>query len=109
MRASAQRAPSARLAAMPAVISVSSVARSTGPRRACGTWVRPRAISSSAGSSREMPSICMILVGGRPALADAGGDDEPLDLGKPPRAEVLQPVEVLVHPGVPRRGVLAGD
>ena len=33
----------------------------------------------------------------------------PLDLGKPLRAEVLQVLEVLVHPGVPLRAVLAED
>ena len=43
------------------------------------------------------------------AVAGAGGDHEPLDLGKPPRAEVFQPVEVFCHPGVPRRAVLARD
>src|SRR5580692_9502719 len=100
MRARAQRAASARLAAMPAVISVSSVARSTAPRRACGIWVRPRAISASAGSSSEMPSGCIILVGKASAFADLGGDHEPLDLGKPLCAEVFQAVEVLLHPGV---------
>jgi hypothetical protein len=68
MRARAQRAPSARLAAMPAVISASSVARSSGPSWAI-TGVRPRASSSSFGASSEMPSIFMIAVGRRPAVS----------------------------------------
>ena len=52
----------------------------------------------------------MIRGGGKAsAVADVGGDHEPLDLGKPLRAEVLQAVEVFFHPGVPRRAVLAED
>jgi hypothetical protein len=43
------------------------------------------------------------------AAGGVGGDDEPLDLGKPLRAEVLQAAEVLFHPGRLRRAALAGE
>jgi hypothetical protein len=56
-----------------------------------------------------MPSGCIILVGKASAFADLGGDHEPLDLGKPLCAEVFQAVEVLLHPGVPPRAVLAEE
>ena len=55
-----------------------------------------------------MPSIFMIPVGRRPALSGTSVVTyEPLDLAKPLRAEILQPVEVFFHPGVLRRAVLA--
>src|SRR5208282_212102 len=104
MRARAQRTACARLAAKPAVISVSRVSRSVGPRRAI-TGVR----FTPGGSSRR----------GRPpyglaALALAGDHLEPDGL-RPPLADIplklldrvpvgsvesLQPILAAFRPGV---------